>query len=125
MLHNFCFFSIFNYRNRLLTQAGSVLGVISRLSGVIMIMIILRDVRGVGLKPRRTEILSHKVASEAQILYPDALEVSRDVLVEVLKTLSDPTREFSQLGYRALGGRGRVAKGPRPEVFLWSGEEAE
>ena len=94
MLNNFCFFSRFNYRNRLLTQAGSVLGVITRLSCVIIIMIILRDVRGVGLEPRRTEILSHKVASEAKILYPDALEISRDVVVEVLKTLTDPAREF-------------------------------
>ena len=71
-----------------------MLGVITRLSCVIIIMVILRYVRGVGLEPRRTEILSHKVTSEAKILYPDALEVSRDVVVEVLKTLTDPACEF-------------------------------
>ena len=75
----------------MLTKA---LDVIARLAGVIFIMVSLRDVRGVRLQSRRTEILSHKVAPEAQILYPDALEVSRDVVVEVLKTLTDPTREF-------------------------------
>ena len=81
----------FNYRYRMLTKA---LSVIARLGGVIFIMISLRDVRGVRLQSRRTEILPHKVAPEAQVLYPDALEVSRDVVVEVLKTLTDPTGEF-------------------------------
>ena len=88
------FRSRFNYRNRLLTNARGVLNVIARISGVILIMVSLGDVRGVRLQSRRTEILSHKVAPEAQILYPDALEISRDVVVEVLKTLTDPTGEF-------------------------------
>ena len=104
VLNNSDFFSRFNYRDRLLTKAGSVLGVTGLLSGVLIIMITLRDVWRLGLEARRTEILAHEVASEAQILNPDALKVGRDVVIEVLKTLTDPTRELRQLGYRALGG---------------------
>ena len=94
VLNNFFFLMRFNYRNRLLTKTGSVLDVIAWLSSVIVVMVILRNVRRVWLETRRTEIFSHEIAPEAQILYPDAFEVSRDVVVEVLKTLTDPTRKF-------------------------------
>ena len=109
----------------MLTKAGGGLGVIVRLSDVILVIVVLRDVGGAGLEPRGTEVLPHELAAQAQVLDPDSLKVSRDVVVKVLKTLTDAAREIRQLGYRALGGRGGVAEGPGPEAFLPPGEQAE